>query len=135
MTSPSSTTPPVWVAIDVAKASHQVLIEGPSGQRRSMRVGNTTPDLNRLVTYLRDLQRPCTIAFEPTGDYHRAVMHLLGRAGFQLRQVSSLAVARTRDALFNSWEDAIECAKCGGRMVRTGSCYTCRDCGQNTGCS
>ncbi len=24
-------------------------------------------------------------------------------------------------ALFNSWEDAIECAKCGGRMVRTGS--------------
>ncbi|MGH3134731.1 MAG: hypothetical protein ACRDNY_13505, partial [Gaiellaceae bacterium] len=38
-------------------------------------------------------------------------------------------------ALFNSWEDAIECAKCGGRMVRTGSCYTCRDCGTNTGCS
>ena len=23
----------------------------------------------------------------------------------------------------------------GGRMVRTGSCYTCRDCGTNTGCS
>jgi ribonucleoside-diphosphate reductase alpha chain len=38
-------------------------------------------------------------------------------------------------ALFNSWEDAVECAKCGGRMVRTGSCYTCRDCGTNTGCS
>jgi len=38
-------------------------------------------------------------------------------------------------ALFNAWEDAVECAKCGGRMVRTGSCYTCRDCGANTGCS
>ncbi|HEY7692676.1 MAG TPA: vitamin B12-dependent ribonucleotide reductase [Gaiellaceae bacterium] len=38
-------------------------------------------------------------------------------------------------ALFNAWEDAVECAKCGGRMIRTGSCYTCRDCGQNTGCS
>ena len=25
--------------------------------------------------------------------------------------------------------------KCGGRMVRTGTCYTCRDCGTNTGCS
>ena len=25
--------------------------------------------------------------------------------------------------------------RCGGRMVRTGSCYTCRDCGTNTGCS
>ena len=29
----------------------------------------------------------------------------------------------------------VECARCGGRMVRTGSCYTCRDCGTNTGCS
>ena len=38
-------------------------------------------------------------------------------------------------ALFNAWEDAVECARCGGRMVRTGSCYTCRDCGTNTGCS
>src|SRR5207249_2403561 len=28
-------------------------------------------------------------------------------------------------ALFNQWEDAVECAKCGGRMVRTGSCNTC----------
>src|SRR5947199_4175949 len=38
-------------------------------------------------------------------------------------------------ALFNAFEDAQECAKCGGRMVRTGSCYTCRDCGTNPGCS
>ena len=38
-------------------------------------------------------------------------------------------------ALFNSWEDAVECSRCGGSMVRTGSCYTCRDCGTNTGCS
>jgi len=38
-------------------------------------------------------------------------------------------------ALFNAWEGAVECARCGGRKVRTGSCYTCRDCGTNTGCS
>jgi hypothetical protein len=38
-------------------------------------------------------------------------------------------------ALVNQWVDAVECARCGGRMVRTGSCYTCRDCGTNTGCS
>jgi ribonucleoside-diphosphate reductase alpha chain len=38
-------------------------------------------------------------------------------------------------ALFNAFEDAQECARCGGTMVRTGSCYTCRDCGTNTGCS
>ncbi len=47
--------------------------------------------------------------------------------------IESLPPGQT--ALFNSWEDAVECAKCGGRMIRTGSCYTCRDCGTNTGCS
>jgi hypothetical protein len=31
-------------------------------------------------------------------------MYLLGQAGFQLCQVSSIAVARTRDALYNSWD-------------------------------
>ena len=37
-------------------------------------------------------------------------------------------------ALFNTHEDAIECSRCGGRMVRAGTCYTCRDCGTSTGC-
>jgi ribonucleoside-diphosphate reductase alpha chain len=45
------------------------------------------------------------------------------------------AIPTGQTALFNQWEDAIECSRCGGRMVRTGSCYTCRDCGTNTGCS
>jgi ribonucleoside-diphosphate reductase alpha chain len=49
--------------------------------------------------------------------------------------VPSDAPAPGQTALFNAWEDAVECARCGGRMVRTGSCYTCRDCGTNTGCS
>jgi ribonucleoside-diphosphate reductase alpha chain len=48
---------------------------------------------------------------------------------------ASEAAPPGQTALFNNWEDAVECAKCGGRMVRTGSCYTCRDCGTNTGCS
>ena len=104
MTSASSTTRTVWVAIDVAKQVHQVLIEGPDGGRRALRTANTVSDIDRLVTYLRSLGAPCTVAFEPTGDYHRAVMYRLGQAGFELRQVSSVAVARTRDALFNSWD-------------------------------
>ena len=44
------------------------------------------------------------------------------------------AASPGQTALFNAWEDAVECAKCGGRMIRTGACYTCRDCGTNTGC-
>ena len=67
-------------------------------------MANTVPYIERLVVYLQGLGAPCTIAFEPTGDYHRAVMHRLGQAGFALRQVSSLAVARTRDAMYNSWD-------------------------------
>ena len=51
------------------------------------------------------------------------------------RRAAHEAPPRGQTALFNNWEDAVECAKCGGSMVRTGSCYTCRDCGTNTGCS
>ena len=68
-----------------------------------------------------------------------------GEGAWPRRTTSWTATARSRPlrrppppgqtALFNAFEDAVECAKCGGRMVRTGSCYTCRDCGQNTGCS
>jgi ribonucleoside-diphosphate reductase alpha chain len=54
-------------------------------------------------------------------------------AGAAAATVESAPPGQT--ALFNQWEDAVECARCGGRMVRTGSCYTCRDCGTNTGCS
>jgi len=104
MTSASSTTRTVWVAIDVAKQAHQVLIERPDGSRRAVRVANSVGDIDHLVRELRRLAAPCEIAFEPTGDYHRAVMHRLGEAGFHLCQVSSVAVARTRDALFNSWD-------------------------------
>jgi transposase len=104
MTSASSTTASTWVAIDVAKLVHQVLIEGREGRRRTMRIANTASEIERLVTYLQSLQQPCVIAFEPTGDYHRAGMHRLGLAGFTRCQVSSLAVARTRDAMYNSWD-------------------------------
>jgi ribonucleoside-diphosphate reductase alpha chain len=56
-------------------------------------------------------------------------------AAGEASEPSHEAPPRGQTALFNTWEDAVECAKCGGSMVRTGSCYTCRDCGTNTGCS
>ena len=105
MTSKSSTTSPVvWVAIDVAKLTHQVLLELPSGTRRGMRVANTKTELDRFVAMLRAFDLPCEIAFEPTGDYHRPLAYILGEAGFHLCFVSSIAVARTREALYNSWD-------------------------------
>ena len=54
MTSRSCITAPVvWVAIDIAKLTHQVLLELPSGTRRAMRVHNTKTDIERFVAALR----------------------------------------------------------------------------------
>jgi transposase len=101
---PSTTSSVLRVAIDIAKLTHQVLLELPSGQRRSLRVANTRLEIERFVALLRSLPQPCEVAFEPTGDYHRPLAYILGQAGFRLSLVSSLAVARTRDAMYNSWD-------------------------------
>ena len=42
---PSTTSPVVRVAIDIAKLTHQVLLELPSGKRRVMRVANTKTEI------------------------------------------------------------------------------------------
>jgi transposase len=107
MTSRRSITagpPAVWVAVDVAKAVHQVLVETPDGQRRALRVPNTRPAIESLIERLQQFPVPCEIAFEPTGDYHRPLAYWLGQAGCRLHLVSSVAVARTREALYNSWD-------------------------------
>jgi transposase len=101
---PSTTFTGVRVAIDVAKLTHQVLIELPSGQRRTLRIANTKTELDHLVATLRGYGQPCEIAFEPTGDYHRPLAYALAQAGFRLCLVSSIAVARTREALYNTWD-------------------------------
>lgn len=104
MTRSVSTTPPIWIAMDIAKGQHQVLIEGQPEQRRALRVPNTRAGIDGFIATLQEYARRCVIAFEPTGDYHRPVAYWLGQAGFDLHQVSSLAVARTREALFNTWD-------------------------------
>ena len=42
--------------------------------------------------------------FEATGNYHRPLAYRLLAAGVSLRLVSSVALARTREALHNSWD-------------------------------
>src|SRR6185437_10956334 len=106
MTLPQPTPEPrVLVAIDVAKQCHDALIEAP-GWRRPKRftVPNQTDELDRFQRYLGSLAFPVHVAFEATGDYHRGLAHVLLRAGFRLNLVSSLALARTREAMHNSWD-------------------------------
>lgn len=94
----------VWVAIDVAKDRHDVLVERPEGERKTFKVANHRADFERFAAYLRSLGLPCHIAFEATGDYHRTLAYFLHSQGFELHLVSSVATARTREVLYNSWD-------------------------------
>ena len=59
---PKNATPATWVAIDVAKDAHAVLVEGASGRRR-LRVANTLDEITRLVTFLQAQPAPVRFAF------------------------------------------------------------------------
>ena len=96
---------PVLVAIDIAKARHEVLIAVPDKKRRRrLTVLNSLADFNRLVTALKEYGRPVRVASEATGNYHRVLAYHLATAGFEVKLVSSVALARTREALNNSWD-------------------------------
>ncbi|WP_262032395.1 IS110 family transposase, partial [Microvirga sp. Mcv34] len=97
--------PATLVAIDIAKYRHEVLIEAPGqARRRRLTILSTKADHDRLVEALVAYGGPVLIGFEATGDYHRGLAYRLLSAGFELRLVSSVALARTREALHNGWD-------------------------------
>ena len=97
------TEQPVLVAIDIAKYRNEVLIAMPGRQRRRrLTVRNVREDVDRLVETLAAFEMPVQVGFEPTGDYHRPLAWRLHQAGFGLRLISSLSLARTREAMHNS---------------------------------
>jgi transposase len=106
MTKSDPTPGPVTlVAVDIAKSFHEVLIEAPSpGRRRRFRVANTLSEYQRLAAYLHQLGAPVLIGFEATGNYHRTLAFFLDRQGFALRLIPTVALARTREAMNNSWD-------------------------------
>jgi transposase len=93
------------VAIDIAKHYHDVLIEPPTPKRRSrLRLANNRGEFEHLAGYLRGLESSVLIGFEATGNYHRPLAYFLHRQGFALRLIATLALARTREAMHNSWD-------------------------------
>lgn len=96
---------PVLVAFDISKTRHEVLISIPSKKRRRrLTVLNQLEDFKRLIATLIDYALPVRVAFEATGNYHRALAYLVGIASFEVKLVFSVALARTREALNNSWD-------------------------------
>ena len=93
-----------WVAIDIAKHHHAVLIETPDGRHQRFRMASTLDDHQRLLDLLQGLPSPVRVAMEPTGDYHRTLAYRLLTHGIEVCLVSSVAGARYREAMFNSWD-------------------------------
>ncbi|WP_119681992.1 IS110 family RNA-guided transposase [Indioceanicola profundi] len=92
------------VAIDIAKLRNEVLIDLPGqSRRRRLSIANTRADHDRLVEALTSLDRLVVVAFEATGNYHRPLAWRLLQAGFRVQLVSSVALARTREAVHNGW--------------------------------
>jgi transposase len=94
----------VLVAVDVSKAKHDVLVEFSGGERKKFIVRNSRQDFEKFSNYLKDLKKECLIGIEATADYHRNFAYFIKTQGFELRLLSSIAVARTREALHNSWD-------------------------------
>ena len=93
------------VAIDISKLRNDVLIERPGNVRRKrLVVLNTRAEHDRFIELLGGLGCPVMAGFEATGNYHRPLAHRLLEAGVKLRLVSSVALARTREALHNGWD-------------------------------
>ncbi len=98
-------TEPVLVAIDISKTRHEALIAALGKTRgRRVTVLNRLDHFTRLIGALSDYGRPVRVAFEATGNYRRALAFHLRAAGFETRLVSSVALARTREALNDSWD-------------------------------
>jgi transposase len=98
-------SPTVLVAIDIAKLRHEVLVQAPgSKSRKRLVLLNTAIEFRRLADYLHGFKQPVRIGLEATGNYHRPLAHFLPIQGFHLELIPSLAVARTREAMHNSWD-------------------------------
>ena len=94
----------VWVAIDVAKARNDVLVQLPNGTKKKFKLANIAKDYHDFIEYLNTLNCPCEIGLEATANYHRAIAYYLQIAGFKVHLISALAAARTREVLHNSWD-------------------------------
>ena len=57
-----------------------------------------------MTVFLQEQNLPVRVALEATADFHRAIAHWLLRHGFEVHLASSVASARVREVLFNSWD-------------------------------
>jgi ribonucleoside-diphosphate reductase alpha chain len=97
---------------------------------QQMELGILTPEVRaRLASGYAAAE---AAASAPAVEADEATDHDDDHEHGEARTVSQPGKGQT--SMFSAYGDAQECSRCGGRMIRTGACYTCTDCGQNTGC-
>ncbi|MES9990293.1 MAG: IS110 family transposase [Candidatus Thiodiazotropha endolucinida] len=92
------------IAIDIAKHSHDALIQWPSGRTKAIKISNTLAGYQKLLELTGIELERISVGFEPTADYHRNIAYWLQDKGINCYLVSSLACARAREMLFKSWD-------------------------------
>jgi hypothetical protein len=95
---------PVLVAIDIAKRSQDIVFQWPTGKTRTLKIPNTREGYQHLLDTIGDHGESIHAAFEPTADYHRNIAFWLREQGVICFLAPSLACARARVMLFNSWD-------------------------------
>lgn len=92
------------VAIDIAKKHHDALIQFSNGKTLQMKLDNSLTGYQRLWEASRKYDTDVRIGFEPTSDYHRNIAYWFEQQGAQCHLISSLACARAREMLYQTWD-------------------------------
>ena len=100
----NNTKSTLWVAIDASKLKHDVLIEYPNGTHKKLVIQNNLSDFNRLLGYLKKDGHQVIVGLEASGYYHRAIAYFLLDQSCEVRLISAIATARTREVQYNSWD-------------------------------
>ena len=66
----NNTNTTLWVAIDISKLKHDVLIEYPNGSHKRLIIINDIQGFNKLTNIFNDSNLAVFIELEATGYYH-----------------------------------------------------------------
>ena len=96
-------TQTVYLAIDIAKNAHDIVVQWPNQRPKRLKIANSLSGYHKLLELTQGASQ-IIAGFEATADYHRNIAYWLHQKGIQCQLVSSVASARAREMLFNSWD-------------------------------
>lgn len=118
----------ILVAVDIEKKTNVLIVEIGDCQRKKFRIGNNMQKYEKFSAYLKKFNMPVKVGLEPTENYHRPFAYFLKKQNFEVQHISSFAMAKTRQALHNSWDKKDpKDAQVILHMLKTNVCQTFHD--------